>query len=1304
MLILDALRKGIRSLPDGRSICQPTGWTFLPALWLILLSGFYALAVSRAHAAETTPQTRSALQLRIAWGGGTATSWHGTLSIVEGQIIDHQSLGVSEDEPGSMWIEQGILHVGKKSSREYDGVDLSIEGSLDSHLVISLHAGEEDQHASSLKVPLRELVYKPFSGSLGPDALGNQILIQRSPGDKLRVKFDKSSLLFAPEEKFDLELTPHLLGLDARTKVILHSQVVVARTERQVSQQVVDFAVPEDEQSYLPLQLQFSMPAEEGVYDLVLTAKYADERFSRANPFRSQEQRIAQRKVQFVVLAENNPYQTTQATAAAPGKIITEILPTNPWWKKVSKIPALAGFKDGPLRYGEIQLWQHPSLGSWTRLAASPNDAQTVWAAYPLTISQPGLPHILEVEYPTDVSQSMGVSLLEPDAAGDLLPLGIDSGIVVDDPESGDAATIATHQIVFWPKTKNPFVLITNARRDDPAVHGTIRVRGPRTTGFPGLSRSSGRRAPLPPLLGSSISQGERLFAGYMGEPLLPENFSATEFLDKHRSLDDWVTFYEASTRLVEYLKYGGYNALVFSVLARGGAIYPSDRLQATPRYDTGIFASSGQDPIRKDVLELLLRLCDREGIRLIPALQLNTPLPLLEERRREQGSENSGIVLANAKGQPWRDPDTDNGDGKQVRYNPLHADVQHEVLQIVREIIDRYGDHPSFAGLAVDLSGQGCTVFPGAAWGCDPATYQRFLAAWKNSESQEEPRDSEIVDEEAAWLEWRANRLSDFHSQIAGQLRADCPDGKLLIATAGVEVSPDLSEKLRPALPNQFTPEQVLLGVGLSAKNYMHPKSGIVLLQSRVMSADFSHVDPATAQEVGRSLQWDQPFAEMQSVGHFIQSRPRSIRLASFDAQSPFGQEATYLALAPHLVPTGSRSRELLVRDLARADLDTIMVGGAMLPLGQEDSLRSIVTAYRRLPKGKFVDIAEKHNPLVIRKIFSKGATYLSLANPTAWPCRVTLTVGQDQLAEMEHLSLASAPKVLSDHRIQLTLRPHDLRAIRFAQTDLEIEDVEVSVSPDVGELLKNKINELADRTSQLKKRPMVDVLDDSTFESTEVTGWKSDQTGNLVVDTDQAHTGQGSLRFENTVIRSNPFLPPATGRLSFFVWLRTSEDFETPLRMGIEGTHRNQTFYRYGEVSGNSEWKIFEYQINDLPLSDLGPLKIRFEHAGRGKVWLDDIVVSDLYFSENERKELSRMITQAHFALTEGKYAECGRLLDGYWPRFLNRYVPLPSTTVAARPRLDRQADLPRVPVEEAKANMKEQPWWKKFPDLLR
>ncbi len=1309
MLIVVALRKGNRSFSDCLSICHPNGWLVNLALCLFFLIGIYFLQISKAsktYAQDSIEQEDSTLQLRIAWGGGVATSWSGTLSVDNGQILDHRPLGVSEDEPGSMWVERGVLHIGRKSSREYDGVDLSIAGSLGSHLVISLRAGGDKQSSSSMKIPLKELIDQPFNHKIGPEALGNQILIQRKPGDRLRVKFDKSSLLFLPAEKFHLELTPHLLGLEAKRKVILKSKIVVARTDREISQQVFDFTVPEDEQDYPSLALQFLLPSEEGVYDLVLTALHSEDGFSRANPFRGQGQIVAQRKVQFVVLEEKNPQQIdNEATTPAPGKIVTEISPTNPWWKKVSKIPALSGFKDGPLRYGEIQLWQHPSLGSWTRLASSPNDVQTVWAAYPLTISQPGLPHVLEVEYPTDISQSMGMSLLEPDAAGNLLPVGIDSGIVVDSSESADPPTIAIHQIVFWPKTKNPFVLITNARRDGPAVHGTIRVRGPRSTGFPGLTRSMERSAPLPPLLSSNLSHGDRLFAGYMGEPLLPENFSATEFLDEQRSLDDWVTFYEASTRLVEYLKYSGYNALVFSVLARGGAIYPSDRLEATPRYDTGVFASSGQDPVRKDVLELLLRLCSREGIRLIPALQFSTPLPFLEERRRDQGINKSGLLLANAKGEPWIGTEVTGSGDRQVRYNPLDADVQNEILQIVRELVDRYGEHPSFAGLAIDLSGQGCTVFPGSDWGRDPETYQQFLKDWaKNDQANEGSNAPETFDKEAGWLEWRASRLSEFHGRIADQLRAACPHGKLLIATAGVEVSPDLSGKLRPALPNQFTPEELLLNVGLSAKNYTHTKNGIVLLQSRVMSSDFSHVDPAAAQEVGRSLQWDQPFAEIDSIGHFIQSRPRSIRLASFDVQSPFGQEATYLSLAPHLVPTGFDSRELLVRDLARADLDTIMLGGTMLPLGQEDSLRSIVTAYRRLPKGEFVQIQGEHDPVVVRKISADGATYLSFANPTAWPCRVTLRVDQGDLSKMEHLSLASAPEILSDQRIQLNLRPHDFRAIRFEQIGLGVEDVEVSMPKDIDSQLKKRINELADRASQLKNRSTIDVLQNTTFEDAGITGWKSDKANAIVVDSEHAHTGQGALRVENAMVRSNQFAPPATGRLSFFVWLRMSENLEKPLRMGVEGKYRGRDFYRYGEVSSAGEWKMFEYQINDLPLSDLGPLAIRFEHSGQGKVWIDDIIVSDLYFSENERKELSRLITQAHFSLTEGKFAECGRLLDGYWPRFLQRYVPLPATPVAARSQFLRQVELPRVPVEEAKADTEEQPWWKKFPDLLR
>src|SRR5262249_59643454 len=99
-----------------------------------------------------------------------------------------------------------------------------------------------------------------------------------------------------------------------------------------------------------------------------------------------------------------------------------------------------------------------------------------------------------------------------------------------------------------------------------------------------------------------------------------------------------WHTFFQGGTRLVQYLRHVGYNALMLSVFADGSTIYPSQILEPTPRYDTGVFFATGQDPGRKDAVELLFRLFDREALVLIPALHFASPLPGLEAVRREGG------------------------------------------------------------------------------------------------------------------------------------------------------------------------------------------------------------------------------------------------------------------------------------------------------------------------------------------------------------------------------------------------------------------------------------------------------------------------------------------------------------------------------------------------------------------------------------------------------------------------------------------------------------------------------------------
>ncbi len=151
----------------------------------------------------------------------------------------------------------------------------------------------------------------------------------------------------------------------------------------------------------------------------------------------------------------------------------------------------------------------------------------------------------------------------------------------------------------------------------------------------------------LPPAFDDSL-RPERLWAGYMDRPLVPENLGAPEALDpqSHRSLDDWNTFHECGTRLVKYLKHVGYNGLMLSVLADGSTIYPSRVLEPTPRYDTGVFFGSGQDPRRKDALEMFFRLFDREQLTLIPALQFASPLPETRSAQARRRNRRSGAAM----------------------------------------------------------------------------------------------------------------------------------------------------------------------------------------------------------------------------------------------------------------------------------------------------------------------------------------------------------------------------------------------------------------------------------------------------------------------------------------------------------------------------------------------------------------------------------------------------------------------------------------------------------------------------------
>ena len=204
---------------------------------------------------------------------------------------------------------------------------------------------------------------------------------------------------------------------------------------------------------------------------------------------------------------------------------VLEIDPANPHWWETSKLPSLPKLPilplprlprlaSGPLGNGCLQTVRHP-LGELAQLKPSGDSPDVSWEAYTLPINQPGRPHVLEVDYPSDVPQTLGISLLEPNAAGrpgaDRAGLGRGRG--ARNCRRPPRRTWLRHRLVFWPRTSAPLLVISQSPR--PAA-GPLRQD----------SRVGRLGAPARPALAPCPATArERAAGGVFRSPLVPRQF-----------------------------------------------------------------------------------------------------------------------------------------------------------------------------------------------------------------------------------------------------------------------------------------------------------------------------------------------------------------------------------------------------------------------------------------------------------------------------------------------------------------------------------------------------------------------------------------------------------------------------------------------------------------------------------------------------------------------------------------------------------------------------------------------------------
>jgi hypothetical protein len=1254
---------------------------------IMAAAGAFALVTVGAFAAEMD------VRLRFAWGSGgqSPQKWQGRISVSEGTFSDLQPLGIEADEAAALRLVDNEVRVAPLVRRAFDGCDITVRGDEAAIVRIELQYSRESP-AKVIEAPLSQVANEQFRASL--DDLGGGLLIHRAPGDRLRVLVDRPHLVFGPGEAFNLQMDADLAA-EAQD-----AQVTIVATVRRVGdgELLEETELPFDPAAAAPIAYTTRAPRAEGAYRITFVAQRKAGLASRLVPW-ERNNVLATRDVEFVVVdPEARLPQLTDSW-----ETVATIDPANsswwqraPQWTQFDKLPGfsaprpLGSIRPTPVAGSPLGLVELPAMEPIAASADSTASAEPAWQAYLLAVRRVGEPHAVEIEIPRDVSQHLGVSIIEPDAAGRVMSFGRDCG-VYSEPSTIDPAnpTVEIHRVVFWPRTKSPGLLLTNRSTARPVQYGKIRL----------LRRVT---APAADVADDGFG-GQRLVAAYIATPRFADTFGAGEEMDAGSglSVDGWNTFLTAANRLAQQLRASGYNAAIISIAAEGASLAPIDSLGASPRFDTGLLSAHGGDPIRKDVLEVLLRVFDREGLRLIPAVQLGAPMPGLEALAvdvRHRGSD----------GRTWLEhfpAET----AVAPHYNLLHAGVQTELNAVSSKVVARYGHHPSFAGLSLQLAGNGYGLLPGLDWGMDDATIARFAEEQQlklpgDGPARYRERAAIILGKHlVAWNAWRQAQLTRFYTQLALQIAGEGGDRKLVLAMEDIFTGHGAASRLRQAVSGRASVNDALDEIGLDLKQ-LAAAPGVVVLRPRRFAAEDSVDARAVDHRVNTALELDHAFASQPGAGDMLYHASSRLRLASFDAQSPFGAEKTHLALNSASLPAGDAARQPLAAALTSHDFVFLAAGADSFPVVENGAWAGALRTFRELPLDAADIRTERRQPITLRVYREAESTTVCLINESQWsvgasiPLDCTTDVVWRQLGAESTGPGANAVQPVDSgalprgqHKLEITLAPYAIQARRYSSHNLRVGDFTPELSPEAAKELARRVRGIEERMAGLNVERAYNELQNPNFELVDdhgrLRGWqpRMGQRGAVEVAFEQSPANRSvHLRSEDglgVAVQSHLFAIPSTGQIVVRAKVRGAElQPGARLYAWVEyesGGAMRPRYVSLGDHSLPSAWTEREFAIDDLPLAASGKMRIQFHLTGGGQVWVDDVRLFDLRFADAQRVELSKRLLGAKAALEDSQLMDCQRLVDGYLPRRVMEHIPPPA--LAAKPEVVTPAQAP-------------------------
>ena len=1176
------------------------------------------------------------VKLRVEWGGQTPRHWTARFDLTEGEFDSVNSLGVDADEAGVVSLVDEKVVYQPRTSRVFNSLEFQIRGNLSTVLNVVMQDRNDPKIVLKHQFPLQNILKQ--KEILPILQTGAQLVIQQAPGDAFALKINRPHLVFEPGEIVEAQAFPkYLLSSAEAVASELQWSLYRSRTRELVASGSKP-VTQQDRNELLKQGISLSLQAPaEGVYDLTVDMGAGH-----------------QAVVQFIVISRQTR-QFSQSGLSHAGHLLVDEIELQGAQDQHTLVVRRPRQR---FRKSLKSLFKSESQSVNTRQSSPP------WSAYHLKLKHRGRPHRLVISFPRRPQGHVGFSILEPDASGQLVPVGMDSGVYQSatflGADSSKQPAESQTEVLFWPKIENPILLIHSLGSEVPAEVTRVQVY---ELPIPGQSVEVSAEAGL---------EKKRLVGPYLQKPLLPEIFGASQVLDQSskRSLDDWQTFYEAGNRLAFYLKYHQFNSVLLAVSADGSAIYPSKYLAPTPRYDSGVYHSSGQDIQQKDVLEMLFQIFDREQLTLMPELQFASILTGLEQTIQEGSDQSIGIQLVNQYGQTWRQA-KGAPRGQAPYYNPLHPRVQDEIAAIFSELVARYRQHAAFQGVAVQLSVNGYLQLPGLSWGYDDFTVSQFeketgVKVPAASGSQKYQKRYQFLTTTAfpQWTQWRCQKIKTLHQRLADILSKARPDAQIVFAARELIPSHSKAGDVISALKAGAQLRPVLMEMGLDFSTYDQFSNGVVLRpeqfhsnQQKTSTAHILNTHPTVADAFKTRVN-----------GSLYYHSPVEVRISEFDRLSPWQPAFTWLVA--QATPAGRTNRVRYLHSIAQQDPYILFDGGWTIPFGQEHATRSIRTQLQKLPARPFQTVEASKQPVVARLSRGKDKTYYYLVNDFPYACQVTVELNVPSgkpvisLANGEKLKTRKSQAGGASYTVELDA--FDFQAFAIHDSQVQI----VSVDPKV------ESQDLVDLQAMIdqKKRSLIDLhqsMNDATavvlqadFEGQNsrdyiLAGWelKDQKLHSWNLDRSQSHSGKASLLLDNTPgnssLKTNEIPLQECRYLNMSVWMKTNAK-DMQVRIALEAEQSGKLKVQSAIISVDQQWRKYLFRVKDIPSRQITNAHILIEKLGAEKLWIDDVDLQIHRISPEDDRQLTKLVSTLSFAWDSQRYLDCYRLLNSYWGQF--------------------------------------------------